>query len=152
MVLHIESQVQPRTTFWVTKCHQTHVHWIIETGVSNYLQQFNSESRGWGWGALERSFDGCNFILFYLWAMCFGLVIQRNGHNNFTIHDKIETTPFSQAEPSDLWGHHQGGGGVTGRSAPCGAVITIFSTYFFFSNRMCRVGQSPEPEVRNAAL
>lgn len=24
------------------------------------------------------------------------------------------------------------GGGVTGRSAPCGAVITIFSTYFFF--------------------
>lgn len=46
---------------------------------------------------------------------------------------KIETTPFSQAEPSDLWGHHQGGGGgVTGRSAPRGSVITIFSTYFFF--------------------
>lgn len=65
-------------------------------------------------------------------AMCIGLVIQRNRHNIFSIHEKIKKTPFSQASPSNLLGHGQGGGGDKERCSMWCCHYHFRYLFFFF--------------------
>lgn len=53
---------------------------------------------------------------------------------------QIETTPFSQAEPSDLWGHHQGGGGGGWQGEALHVVLSLpFSVPISFFLTGCAV-------------